>query len=80
MILYFHITHLSSTHHRLPGIIHSDLKPANFLLVDGIVKLIDFGISSSIQNDMTSVVKDSQVSVEKEWRVMGEAKVISVRE
>ncbi|XP_075227532.1 dual specificity protein kinase monopolar spindle 1 [Lycorma delicatula] len=59
MIIYYWTEMLNAVkeiHHR--GIIHSDLKPANFLLVCGRLKLIDFGIASSLQGDMTSVLKD----------------------
>ncbi|KAJ1520682.1 hypothetical protein ONE63_003786 [Megalurothrips usitatus] len=60
MIVYYWMEMLNAVnfiHKR--GTIHSDLKPANFLLVSGRLKLIDFGIASSVLEDMTSVVKDS---------------------
>jgi serine/threonine-protein kinase TTK/MPS1 len=43
------------------GIVHSDLKPANFVLVKGWLKMIDFGIAKKISDDTTNIHRGVQV-------------------
>ncbi len=43
------------------GVIHADLKPENFVLIDGKVKLIDFGISNAILKNQTSIYRENSI-------------------
>jgi len=43
------------------NIVHKDLKPANFLIVEGMLKLIDFGIASRVQDGKTQVTIENQM-------------------
>ena len=42
-------------------IVHGDLKPQNFVLAKGQVKLIDFGIAKAMQNNTTNIVREDIV-------------------
>ncbi|KAL9621025.1 MAG: hypothetical protein Q9160_004543 [Pyrenula sp. 1 TL-2023] len=42
-------------------VVHSDLKPANFVVVQGRLKLIDFGIANAINEDTVNVYRESNM-------------------
>ncbi len=51
----FHVSVSDSIH------VVGDLKPANFVFVKGHLKLIDFGIAKSFNNDTTNIYRESQI-------------------
>jgi serine/threonine-protein kinase TTK/MPS1 len=42
-------------------IVHSDLKPANFLFVRGMLKIIDFGIANAVPDHTANIYRESQI-------------------
>lgn len=42
-------------------IVHSDLKPANFLFVKGMLKIIDFGIANAVPDHTVNIYRESQI-------------------
>ena len=60
MTIFLHSCQVVNRLHQF-GLMHLDLKPANFVLVKGQLKLIDFGIANAIANDTTNIQRDHQV-------------------
>lgn len=42
-------------------IVHSDLKPANFVFVKGMLKIIDFGIANAVPDHTVNIYRETQI-------------------